>query len=125
MSTYNLNDSKVPAVQGNFSEGNSMGFYDAEQEQASLLKTLADRFSLSDNFHQSFQGGTGANHFMFGTGDAGFWSDGNGKCHHAAGERNRQSEPGRRHDQQVHGRQQLLELFGFHAAGHRTHRQLS
>jgi phospholipase C len=80
MATYNLNDSKVPAVQGNFSEGNSMGFYDAEQEQASLLKTLADRFSLSDNFHQSFQGGTGANHFMLGTGDAGFWSDGNGNA---------------------------------------------
>ena len=78
MATYDLNDSVVPAVQKNFSEGNSMGFYDAEQEQASLLKTLADRFSLNDNFHQSFQGGTGANHFMLGTGDAGFWSDGNG-----------------------------------------------
>jgi phospholipase C len=78
MSTYDLNDSKTPAVQGNFSEGNEMGFYDAEQEEASTLKTLADRFSLSDNFHQSFQGGTGANHFMLGTGDAGFWSDGNG-----------------------------------------------
>jgi phospholipase C len=78
MSTYDLNDSKSPAVQGNFSEGNEMGFYDAEQEEASTLKTLADRFSLSDNFHQSFQGGTGANHFMLGTGDAGFWSDGNG-----------------------------------------------
>jgi phospholipase C len=63
---------------GNFSQGNEMGFYDAEQEQASLLKTLADRFTLSDNFHQSFQGGTGANHFMIGTGDAAFWSDGNG-----------------------------------------------
>jgi phospholipase C len=63
---------------GNFSQGNEMGFYNAEQEQASLLKTLADRFTLSDNFHQSFQGGTGANHFMFGTGDAAFWSDGNG-----------------------------------------------
>ncbi len=62
----------------NQSQGNEMGFYDAEQEQASLLKTLADRFTLSDNFHQSFQGGTGANHFMFGTGDAGFWSDGHG-----------------------------------------------
>jgi len=78
MATYDLNDSKVPAVQGNFSQGNEMGFYDAEQEQASTLKTLADRFALSDNFHQSFQGGTGANHFMLGTGDAGFWSDGNG-----------------------------------------------
>lgn len=68
------------AMTGNFSQGNEMGFYDAEQEQASLLKTLADRFTLSDNFHQSFQGGTGANHFMFGTGDAGFWSDGNGNA---------------------------------------------
>jgi phospholipase C len=65
-------------LKGNFSQGNEMGFYNAEQEQASLLKTLADRFTLSDNFHQSFLGGTGANHFMFGTGDAGFWSDGSG-----------------------------------------------
>jgi phospholipase C len=80
MSTYALNDSKTPAVQGNFSEGNEMGFYDAEQEEVSTLKTLADRFSLSDNFHQSFQGGTGANHFMLGTGDAGFWSDGKGNA---------------------------------------------
>ena len=80
MSTYDLNDSVKPAVQGNFSEGNEMGFYDAEQEEASTLKTLADRFTLSDNFHQSFQGGTGANHFMLGTGDAGFWSDGKGNA---------------------------------------------
>jgi phospholipase C len=62
----------------NRSAGNEMGFYNAEQDQAPLLKRLADRFTLSDNFHQSFLGGTGANHFMFGTGDAGFWSDGNG-----------------------------------------------
>ena len=58
--------------------GNSMGFYNAEQEQAPILKMLADRFTLGDNFHQSFHGGTGANHFMLGTGDAGFWSDGKG-----------------------------------------------
>jgi phospholipase C len=64
----------------NFSLGNEMGFYNAEQEEASLLKQLADRFTLSDNFHQSFLGGTGANHFMFGTGDAGFWSDGQGNA---------------------------------------------
>jgi phospholipase C len=64
----------------NQGEGNEMGFYNAEQEQASLLKSLADRFTLSDNFHQSFLGGTGANHFMLGTGDAGFWSDGKGNA---------------------------------------------
>jgi len=62
----------------NLSQGNSMGFYNAEQEQAPVLKGLADRFTLSDNFHQSFHGGTGANHFMLGTGDAAFWSDGKG-----------------------------------------------
>jgi phospholipase C len=64
----------------NKSEGNEMGFYNAEQDEATLLKQLADRFTLSDNFHQSFLGGTGANHVMFGTGDAIFWSDGNGNA---------------------------------------------
>ena len=33
---------------------------------------------MSDNFHQSVMGGTGANHVMLGTGDAMFWSDGHG-----------------------------------------------
>ncbi|HTC99509.1 MAG TPA: alkaline phosphatase family protein [Bradyrhizobium sp.] len=64
----------------NKSLGNSMGFYNAEQEQAPILKMLADRFTLGDNFHQSFHGGTGANHFMLGTGDAAFWSDGKGNA---------------------------------------------
>jgi phospholipase C len=64
----------------NKSAGNEMGFYNAEQEQAPLLKQLADRFTLSDNFHQSFLGGTAANHVMFGTGDAVFWSDGSGNA---------------------------------------------
>jgi phospholipase C len=64
----------------NLSEGNEMGFYNTEQGEAALLKQLADRFTLSDNFHQSFLGGTGANHVMFGTADAIFWSDGNGNA---------------------------------------------
>lgn len=33
---------------------------------------------MSDNFHQSVMGGTGANHIMLGTGDAMFFSDGKG-----------------------------------------------
>ncbi len=65
---------------------NSMGFYNAQQGQAPVLKMLADRFTLSDNFHQSFHGGTGANHFMLGTGDAAFWSDGKGNAGDAAGQ---------------------------------------
>jgi phospholipase C len=74
MATYDVKQ----GVQKNFSEGNSMGFYNAQQGEAPILKMLADRFTLGDNFHQSFHGGTGANHFMLGTGDAAFWSDGNG-----------------------------------------------
>ncbi len=33
---------------------------------------------MSDNFHQSVMGGTGANHIMLGFGDAIWFSDGNG-----------------------------------------------
>jgi phospholipase C len=62
------------------SAGNSMGFFNVEQGQVPLLKALADRFTLSDNYHQPFLGGTGPNHFMLGTGDAGFWSDGQGNA---------------------------------------------
>lgn len=67
-----------PTSQSDFSEGNEMGFYNAEQEEATIFKELADRFTLSDNFHQSFLGGTAANHVMLGHADAIFWSDGMG-----------------------------------------------
>jgi phospholipase C len=58
--------------------GNSMAFYNVQEGDAPVLKRLADEFSMSDNFHQSVMGGTGANHVMLGTGDAIFWSDGKG-----------------------------------------------
>lgn len=58
--------------------GNSMAFYNVQAGDAPVLKRLADQFTMSDNFHQSFMGGTGANHVMLGTGDAIFWSDGKG-----------------------------------------------
>jgi phospholipase C len=66
-----------PAIDDN-GGGNSMAFYNVEEGDAPVLKRLADEFSMSDNFHQSFMGGTGANHVMLGTGDAIFWSDGKG-----------------------------------------------
>jgi phospholipase C len=56
----------------------AMGFYNMLQGDAPYFKYLADNFSMSDNFHQSVQGGTGANHVMLGTGDAIWFSDGNG-----------------------------------------------
>ena len=60
--------------------GNSMAFYNVQKGDLPVLKRLADEFSMSDNFHQSVMGGTGANHVMLGLGDAIFWSDGHGNA---------------------------------------------
>jgi phospholipase C len=56
----------------------AMGFYNVLQGDAPYFKYLADHYSMSDNFHQSVMGGTGANHVMLGTGDAIWFSDGEG-----------------------------------------------
>jgi phospholipase C len=56
----------------------SMGFYNMSQGDAPYLKYLADHYAISDNFHQSVMGGTGANHIMLGTADAIWFSDGQG-----------------------------------------------
>ena len=56
--------------------GNSMAFYNIQNGDVPVLKSLADEYAMSDNFHQSFMGGTAANHVMLGSGDAIFWSDG-------------------------------------------------
>src|SRR5215475_7330182 len=58
--------------------GNSMAFYNMQKGDVPVLKQLADQYAMSDNFHQSVMGGTGANHVMLGTGDAIFWTDGHG-----------------------------------------------
>jgi phospholipase C len=55
----------------------ALGFYNVQQGDAPYFKSLADNYAMSDNFHQSFQGGTGANHIMFGHGDAIYFHDPN------------------------------------------------
>jgi phospholipase C len=59
----------------------AMGFYNVQKGDVPYFKQLADTYAMSDNFHQSVNGGTGANHIMFGHADAIWFSDGNG---HAA-----------------------------------------
>ena len=56
----------------------AMGFYNVLNGDAPYMKLLADQFTLSDNFHQSIMGGTGANHITLGTGDSLWYSDGQG-----------------------------------------------
>ena len=58
----------------------SMGFYNMAQGDAPYFKALADDYTISDNFHQSVMGGTGANHIMFGFADAIWYSDGKGNA---------------------------------------------
>ncbi len=56
----------------------AMGFYNVLQGDAPYFKFLADKYAMSDNFHQSVMGGTGANHVMLGSGDGIWFSDGRG-----------------------------------------------
>jgi phospholipase C len=56
----------------------ALGFYNVQQGDAPYFKSLADRYAMSDNFHQSVNGGTGANHIMFGHGDAIWFSNADG-----------------------------------------------
>jgi len=73
------NGSPTPKPTG---EGSTaMAFYNVLNGDVPYFNFLADHYAMSDNFHQSVQGGTGANHIMLGTGDGMWFSDGNG---HAA-----------------------------------------
>ncbi|HTB59393.1 MAG TPA: alkaline phosphatase family protein [Polyangia bacterium] len=56
--------------------GSSMAFTNVQQGDMPFLTMLANSYTLSDNMHQSFMGGTGADHSMAGFGDAVTWTDG-------------------------------------------------
>lgn len=60
--------------------GSSMGFYNVQQGDAPYLKSLADTYAMSDNYHQAAMGGTGANHIMLGSGDDIYFTDANGSA---------------------------------------------
>ena len=56
----------------------AMEFFNVQKGDAPYLKSLADTYTLSDNFHQSVMGGTMSNHIEFGYADSIWYSDGNG-----------------------------------------------
>ena len=56
----------------------NMGFFNVQAGDAPYLKQLADAFTLNDNHHQPINGGSAVNFLMLGTGDAIWFSDGNG-----------------------------------------------
>jgi phospholipase C len=55
--------------------GELMGFLNMASGDAGYLRGLADRYALSDNYHQPMMGGTAMNFFMLVTGDAPFYNE--------------------------------------------------
>jgi phospholipase C len=74
----NFDINYLPGAKTTGEGSTALGFYNVQQGDVPYFKSLADTYAMSDNFHQSVQGGTGANHIMFGHGDAIWFSDGNG-----------------------------------------------
>jgi phospholipase C len=56
----------------------ALGFYNVQKGDVPYFTSLVDKYAMSDNFHQSVNGGTGANHIMLGHADMIWFSDGNG-----------------------------------------------
>jgi phospholipase C len=57
----------------------AMQFLNVAKGDVPYFTQLAQQYTLSDNFHQSVQGGTGANHIMLGFGSLVYYADANGK----------------------------------------------
>jgi phospholipase C len=58
--------------------GQTMAFFNMQNGDAPLLKELADKYTMSDNYHQPVLGGTGPDSQPLGFADQVFFSDGNG-----------------------------------------------
>ncbi|WP_321888030.1 alkaline phosphatase family protein [Paraburkholderia bannensis] len=54
--------------------GELMGFMNMSAGDAPYLKSLAQQYALSDNYHQAVMGGTGMNFFSIATGDLPWYS---------------------------------------------------
>jgi phospholipase C len=75
--TYNYNPD-IPNAQTTGEGSTSLAFYNVQQGDAPYFFSLANQYTISDNFHQSVLGGTGANHIMLGHADALWFSAPNG-----------------------------------------------
>jgi phospholipase C len=58
--------------------GQTMEFFNMQNGDAPLFKSLADKYTMSDNYHQPVLGGTGPDSQPLGFADQVFFSDGNG-----------------------------------------------
>ena len=58
--------------------GQNMAFYNMQQGDAPVFKSLADQFTISDNYHQPVMGGTAPDSLPLGFADQIFYSDNHG-----------------------------------------------
>ena len=58
--------------------GQTMAYFNMQHGDAPLFKSLADNYTMSDNYHQPVFGGTGPDSQPLGFADQVFYSDGNG-----------------------------------------------
>ncbi|MDR3481229.1 MAG: alkaline phosphatase family protein [Burkholderiaceae bacterium] len=65
----------VGVTPGNPSQGGElMGFVNMSSGDAPYFKSLATQYAISDNYHQSIMGGTGANFFSIATADSPYFN---------------------------------------------------
>src|SRR5258708_11097031 len=58
--------------------GQTMAFFNMQEGDVPLFKQLADRYTMTDNYHQPVMGGTGPDSVPLGFADQVFFSDGHG-----------------------------------------------
>jgi len=58
--------------------GQTMAFFNMQNGDAPVFKSLADKYTMSDNYHQPVMGGTGPDSQPLGFADQIFFSDGHG-----------------------------------------------
>jgi phospholipase C len=58
--------------------GQTMAFFNMQNGDAPVFKSLADKYTMSDNYHQPVMGGTGPDSQPLGFADQVFFSDGHG-----------------------------------------------
>ena len=68
----------TPAGSTPHDTGQTMAFFNMQNGDAPLLKSLADNYTMSDNYHQPVLGGTGPDSQPLGFADQIFFSDGKG-----------------------------------------------